>query len=420
MHIYFSGVGGVAIGPLARIAHSMGYEVTGSNDVSTRLTDQISDEGISVTIGQSKENIQKTHQIKPIDWFVYTSALPNDHPELEFVRENAIKSSKRDEFINEILKDSNQKLIAIAGTHGKTSTTAMMAWIFIKLGLPVSYSIGTSVPFGPNGVWNERSKFFIYEADEYDRNFLNFEPYLSILVSVDYDHPDTYPSIADYKLAFKEFAEKSQIVSTWESVAKYINYEPKNSDVTIDNPDNKLETPIKLFGEHNRQNAHLVIQSFEKLGLNQNINDVLNAVNEFPGTERRMEKLSDNIYTDYAHHPVEIMATLKGAKEISQKVVAVYQPHQNIRQHEIKEEYKNCFEQAEKIFWLPTYLSRENDLPIIQPQEFIDKLSNKSSASPAELNENLAKQLIELRNNGYLIVCMSAGDLDDWARNNLA
>jgi len=181
MNIYFSGLGGVGIGPLVEIARDAGHTIMGSDLTDSLITKELRSQGVMVNIGQDGSFLQKSHTVTPIDWFVYTSALPDDHAELLLARELGIRMSKRDEFLAYILQEKDLKLIAIAGTHGKTTTTGMMVWLMKQLGLPVSYSVGTTISFGPSGQFDPKSEYFIYECDEYDRNFLNFHPYLSLI-----------------------------------------------------------------------------------------------------------------------------------------------------------------------------------------------------------------------------------------------
>src|SRR4051812_29088530 len=195
MHIYFSGIGGAGIGPLAQIAHQAGYEVSGSDQQDSQYIDYLRTHGVTdIHIGQSAEDIFALHDKKPIDWFVYSSSIKDGHPELEFCRQNAIKTSKRDELLNQIISDKKLKLIAVAGTHGKTTTTAMVIWLFKELGLPVSYSVGAKSSFAEMGHFEPGSEYFVYEADEFDRNFLAFEPYLSLIPGVSWDHHEIFPT----------------------------------------------------------------------------------------------------------------------------------------------------------------------------------------------------------------------------------
>ncbi|HET6622659.1 MAG TPA: Mur ligase domain-containing protein, partial [Candidatus Saccharimonadales bacterium] len=226
MHIYFSGLGGVAIGPLAEIADGAGFTVSGSDLADNLMTHQLRQRGVDVTIGQDGSQIAAVHAKSPIDWFVYTAALNEDHPELKFARDNDIRTSKRDEFLAELIKQKDLKLVAVSGTHGKTTTTGLLIWVFKQLGIPVSYSIGTTLSFGPSGQFDPDSQYFVYECDEFDRNMLKFQPYLTLITAIDYDHPDTYPTEAEYRQAFVNFLEQSDYSLLWEKDLRYLKANP--------------------------------------------------------------------------------------------------------------------------------------------------------------------------------------------------
>ena len=225
MHIYFSGIGGTGIGPLALICKQAGYQVSGSDSQKSQYTNYLVDKGIELHIGQTKDQISIVHHKKPIDWIVFSSAVlidnPN-HPEALFAKDNQIKISKRDECLNMIINDKNLNLIAIAGTHGKTTTTAMMIWLFKEMGIPVSYSVGAKMPFGPMGQYIPKSQFFVYECDEFDRNFLHFCPKISLITCVDWDHHEIYPTKKDYIDAFRKFIAQSQNTYIHQKDTKYL------------------------------------------------------------------------------------------------------------------------------------------------------------------------------------------------------
>lgn len=416
MRIYFSGIGGVAIGPLAEIALEAGHEVCGSDATANSMTTQLEQRGIPVFIGQTGAEIAKAHAKKAIDWLVISAAIPDSHPEVQFAKANHIRISKRDELLNEIITQSGQKLIAVSGTHGKTTTTGMLVWLFQKLGVPASYSVGTTISFGPSGRFDPKATFFLYEADEYDRNMLHFKPHASILTSLDYDHPDIYPTPDDYKQAFRDFIAQSDQTYLWHKDQLYLDLP---DSATLHGADKvALPSPITLGGEHNRQNATLAVLCVATL-LGRDLTEVITAINDFPGTGRRFEKLAKNLYTDYAHHPAEIAVTLQHARELSRKVVAVYQPHQNIRQHEIADDYKDCFKQAAHVYWLPTYLSREDPkLATLTPQQLIARLDDPSIAEPADMDDSLLAHIQTALNEGALVICMGAGTIDSWIRSN--
>ncbi|MDB5183426.1 MAG: murC [Candidatus Saccharibacteria bacterium] len=409
MNIYFAGIGGVGIGPLAEIALDAGYTVMGSDPKDSLMVQQMKDRGVLIDADQTGEFLQTIHEKQPIDWYVYTSALPTDHTELVCARELGIKTSKRDELLAHIIQEKGLKLIAIAGTHGKTTTTSMFIWAFKQLGIPVSYSVGTTMSFGPSGHYDSASEYFIYECDEYDRNFLQFHPFLSVIPALSYDHPDTYPTKDDYTAAFRQFLSQSEGAILWRSDEQVVGTSPNNWVLG-----DKDIADIKLTGEHVRQNASLVVKAFERLGI---AGDVIAALDHFPGVDRRFEKLADNLYSDYAIHPREIAATLKMARELNDDVVVVYEPHQNVRQHEVWTEYTNAFELAKDIYWLPTYLTRENpDLPILTRGQLTKNLTNRSDLHHAELDDELWQNIVAARQRGALVVCMGAGTIDGWVR----
>ncbi|MFZ1600247.1 MAG: Mur ligase domain-containing protein [Candidatus Saccharimonas aalborgensis] len=416
MNIYFSGIGGVGLGPLAEIARDAGHGVFGSDATESLTTDELLRQNIPFSTDQSGDFLTRCHEQKKIDWFVYTTALADDHPELIMARKLGIPISKRDELLTQIIKEKNLKLIAVAGTHGKTSTTALMVWVLKQLGVPISYSAGSTISFGPSGFFDPASSYFVYECDEYDRNFLHFRPFLTLLTSVDFDHPDTYPTQRDYVDAFSTFLAQSNQAIMWRRDT-VINIVPTKRSWILD--DREI-IPFQVAGEHNRANATLVAKACEFLGLGD-AEQVKSAIESFPGASRRFEKLADNLYSDYGHHPVEVAATLQLARELNDHVVLVYQPHQNTRQHQVRSGYTTCMQLAETIFWLPTYQSRENMLlPILTPEQLTGRLVNRGAVHYASLDETLWGHIQQARQLNKLVLCMGAGTIDHWVREMLA
>ncbi|QCT41056.1 hypothetical protein FBF24_04180 [Candidatus Saccharibacteria bacterium oral taxon 488] len=417
MRIYFSGIGGVAIGPLAEMAIGAGHEVCGSDRAAGLMTEALKQAGITVSFDQSGEFLRSKHQREPFDWFVYTAALPADHPELVLARQLGIRTSKRDELLAQIIADKQLKLIAVTGTHGKTTTTGMLVWALQQLGVPVSYLVGSTLSFGPSGRFDPASQFLVYECDEFDRNFLHFSPWLSLITAVDYDHPDTFPTPDDYRAAFRQFGEQSTRVVAWREDADV--FTPANATVL-----EQTDPQITLAGEHNRRNGTLAARAAmlvrEAAAFEIEAEAIITALNTFPGTGRRFEKLADNLYTDYGHHPSEIAATLQLAHELNDHVILVYQPHQNIRQHEVRERYTDeIFAHASEIYWLPTYLTREDpNLPVLTPEELTRQLT-MDKVHIAQLDEALWHTIEQQRTRGALVIGMGAGTIDGWLREQL-
>ena len=398
------------MGPLALMAKGAGLTVYGSDLTSGPVTNELVNNGIKICLGdQDGEFLKARAKNDGVDWFVYTSALPANHPELLMAKKLGLKISKRDELLNYLIKKLKLKLIAVAGTHGKTTTTAMIVWMAKQLGIPMSYIIGTTLPFAEAGHYDPDSRYFVYEADEYDRNFLAFHPWLAVIPMVSYDHPDIYPTVEDYQAAFQKFEEQSENV------------------IHGDGIDSKLT----LAGEARRFDATLALDVIERImpkpkGLmkipGRQRKKLVELMNEFPGVGRRFEQISEGYYSDYAHHPEEVAATVEIAIEEAERrglkgVVAVYEPHQNSRQIELVDRYKDVFQGLTRLYWVPTYLTRENPkLEVIQPKQFIDGLTNKKVAEVAELNEDLATKLVDWHKKGYLVLLMSAGPADIWMR----
>ena len=407
MKIYISGISGTGMGPLALMAKSAGIEVCGSDLSAGAIYPELEAQGIEVSIGAQDGKFLKEH-LSSIDWFVHTSALPHDHTELVMAREAGVKVTKRDELTAFLIEKLGLKMVAVAGTHGKTTTTAMITFASLKLGLPVSYIVGTTLGFAPSGSYHDGDKFFIYEADEYDRNFLKFHPWLAVLPFVSYDHPDIYPTEADYLAAFDQF--KSQCENVIENLP--------------------ASTGLTLAGEARRKDATLALAAVsrmaQELGMSISEQQIVDILNEFPGVGRRFERVADGVYTDYAHHPEEVVATIQMAHEEAARlgkkgVVVIYQPHQNTRQHEVYPGYKDAFLGVSRLYWIPTYLTRENpELEVLTPEFLINTLSNKEVAEPAELDDTLASKIRESLDEGYLVMLLTAGPADAWLRKNFA
>ena len=434
MNIYISGICGTGLGPLALMAHDAGMAVSGSDLVAGAVYGELVDKGIEVVTGESAQDgefLRGQIEADKTDWFVYTSALPEDHPELLVAKRAGIRVSKRDELIAYLVEKLGLKMVAVAGTHGKTTTTAMIVYTALQIGLPVSYLVGTTLPFAESGRYDPDSQFLVYEADEYDRNFLHFFPWLSIITTVSYDHPDIYRTKSDYMEAFIKFEGQSEnVIRGRQLEAEAV----KNHDTY------EFSDKFSLAGELRRYDASLALQAVLEMveeedliytpagapvgeGLTVDEELIVSILDGFPGVGRRFEKIADGVYSDYAHHPEEIAATIEMAREEAARlglsgVVAVYEPHQNTRQYEVRHEYKDAFVGVSRLFWLPTFLVREDESyhHVIKPEEFIEELANSEVGEAAAADDNLAARLRELRDKGQLILLMTAGPADRWLR----
>lgn len=429
MNIYFSGIGGVGIGALAELAAGAGHTVFGSDQNDSLTTKRLKKQNFNLKIGQQDGKfLQETVDKKGVDWFVYTAALPSDHPELVLANKLGLKISKRDQLLNQLIEDKNLKLIAVSGTHGKTTTTGMLIWVFKQLNISVSWLVGTSLSFGEAGFFDPKSEYFIYEADEFDRNFLHFAPFINLMTSIDYDHTDTYATREDYLEAFLQFAGQSDFSLGWKDQYGEIFKDVRNIALL-----RAANDELTLPGEHNKRNATLVVEAldyidnFEPGKLGKDVYEkVIASLNTFPGVERRFEQIAGGIYSDYGHHPVEVKSTLQMAQEVAQRdnfngVALIYQPHQNVRQIEVQDQYTpDIFENADQVIWLPTFLSREKpELEILTP-EFLTRKLASDNLNFADLDSELKDKITKLREQNYLVLAMNAGSLDGWIRANFS
>ena len=420
MHVYIAGIGGAGMRPLAEMAKDMGYEVSGSDLVETADLKKWQESAAAIiNIRQTAQQVAQTHHQKPIDWYIYSSALTYTqplNPELAWIKQQNIKHSKRDEFINDCLQKLNLKLLAVSGSHGKTTTTALLIWALKKLGMKVSYALGGKIQGLPASKLEAGSQWFIYEADEFDRNFLAFKPDLALITGIDHDHHEVYPIKESYLNAFIDFLKQSKQIIMNSQAYQQFNFdrELKAKCQTISQSPNQK---INLLGFVNRQNATLALQALKTLLPHIEESQMIKALNCFPGSYRRFEALRTNLYTDYAHNIAKIEGCLQIASELNKPLVVVYEPHSNLRQYRIKQSYRHLFDQVSQLYWLPTYLSREDSsLKLLAPHDFISILAQPEIAQATKMNESLRQNINQHLENDQVVVGMSAGTLDQWLR----
>lgn len=426
MHIFFSGIGGTGIGPLALVAKQAGYDVSGSDKQESLYIEYLRKHGITdIHIGQDGASIAAVHDRKPIDWYVYSSSVAieqPDAPEFVYCRDQNIKMSKRDELLNQIVADNNLKLIAIAGTHGKTTTTAMTIWLLKQLDMPLGYILPAKSSFAEMGAYEPGAEYFVYECDEFDRNFLSFEPYLSMITGVDWDHPDIYPTREDYNAAFREFLEQSQQNVLWQADVDRLELEDDDSRVILDEADPAINSEVKLPGLVNRQNAWEVANALLPI-VQRPLKELVDHLNKFPGVARRFEEITPGLYSDYAHTPPKIRGALQLAHEVADEyVVVVYEGLHNTRQHFIKDELRDLFDGTKKLYIVPSYLAREDEsLKLLTPDDLKLLLSAETQTvtESAQLGSDLRETIIKHLSDGDTVLCISAGgggSLDEWLR----
>ncbi len=375
-HIHLIGIGGSGLSAIARVLRESGYEVSGSDRVLSPLAQELMLAGVNVTVGHAPENIRGA------DLVVRSSAIPDNNPEVQAARAAGIPVLKRSEFLGQLMSD--QSGIAIAGTHGKTTTTAMTAWVFSQLGMDPSYIIGgVSKDLGQNAHAG-KGAFFVIEADEYDHMFLGLLPDLIVLTTLEYDHPDCFPTLEDYRQAFVDFIghlkpdgallanledEGSQAVlaqlpsqpvlwtygtlpaAHYRAVAVVTNADAAPASRPLQpfrrEASNVGAGTIQVTGRHNLYNA-LLRWAPQRMGLDPQ--KAAQALSRFSGTGRRFDLQGEvdgiAIIDDYAHHPTEIRATLAAARDRypQQCLWAVWQPHTFTRTLSLLPEFCQSFQ----------------------------------------------------------------------------
>jgi UDP-N-acetylmuramate--alanine ligase len=340
-NIHLVGIGGIGVSSLARYFHSEGFFISGSD--ASSCPDDFKEKGIKTFIGHRKENL-----LEGTDLLIYSHAVNLDNPELEQAKKVGVKIQSYSEVLGELTK--KYYTIAVSGTHGKSTTTAMISKIMIDAGLDPTVIIGTKIKdFGNTNFRKGRSKYLVIEADESSAGFLKFYPEIGVINNIEADHLDFYNDV-------------DEVVSTFE---KYITDNLKNKTIIINSDDkniskikNKFQGEVVEFslksnkkekiklsvpGDHNIYNALAAFYVARKVKIKKEI--ILESLFNFKGTWRRFQekkitlknKKSLNVINDYAHHPTELEVTLKAAREKypEKKIVAVFQPHQYKRTHHL-------------------------------------------------------------------------------------
>jgi UDP-N-acetylmuramate--alanine ligase len=284
--------------------------------------------------------------------------------------------------------------------------------------------LGAKISFGDMGHFDPKSEYFVYECDEFDRNFLAFHPYLSIIAGVAYDHHEIFPTEDNYQTAFRDFIGQSQKVIMWQDDYKKLKL-PKDDKFIVESYNNEQIDQIQLPGLYNRRDGWLAISAMHQL-TNDYTEKFIEYMSVFPGVARRFERITENLYSDDAHTPEKILGCMSVARELAnrtkQKIIVIYEPLTNRRMHYLGAEHHSVFDGASAVYWVPSYLAREDPkLRVLSPEELITNLSPELQgiAKPLKVDHSL-KILIENHlKAGDMVVAMAgggAGSLDEWLR----
>jgi len=456
-NVHFIGIGGSGLSAIARLLLESGDTVTGSDRELSSFADDVQKAGATVFIGHHPRNITGA------DWVVRSSAIPDDNPEVVAALAANIPVYKRADFLGQLMTDKTG--IAVAGTHGKTTTTAMIAWVLTKLNRDPSFIIGSTMSNLGVNARAGKGNTFVIEADEYDRMFLGLKPRIAIVTNLEHDHPDCYPTFEDMYAAFESFVDllpadgtlivcaddrgATSLINRAHKAGKAVVGYAVQGEMTINSPNwiqaralkpnslggysfevasnlsgnlSSAKVDLQVPGIHNVRNALAALAVVDLLGLSTK--KTAKALTKFSGTGRRFEIRGEvdgvTVIDDYAHHPTEIMATLSAARARypKRRVWAVWQPHTYSRTQALFTEFSRAFKDADEVIVSEVYASREPKQDFTSA-EIVSAMPHASARYIATLKE-ISNHLIEQLQPGDILLVLSAGDANQVSTDVLA
>ncbi|NPA06265.1 MAG: UDP-N-acetylmuramate--L-alanine ligase [Chloroflexi bacterium] len=433
--IHLIGIGGTGLSAIARLLHARGWQVSGCDRQASPTLDALRAQGMNVHIGHDPAHLRSG-----VDLVLRTSALPADHPEVQAARAAGIPVLTRREFLPTLTQ--GYRTLAVAGTHGKTTTTAMLAWALAAAGQDPTALIGGEVPPWGN-VRLGQSPWFVIEADEYDHMFWGLTPEVAVLTTLELDHPDLFPTWDAYARAFAGFVDRVQralVVAAFDpGVQRLLHDHPPRQPVLTFGWDDRADywadevqwtgvgyrfvlrhrrqalaqVQLTVPGRHNVANALAALAVVHHLGLD--VNAAARGLATFPGAGRRFTVVADQDgiawVNDYAHHPTEIRATLAAARERypDRALWAVWQPHTYTRVRALWDAFIRAFEAADHVIVSEIYAAREAPLAGVSGQAIARAIQHPRVHYAADL-ESVANALRAIQPPAA-VVLLSAGDL---------
>jgi len=446
--VHFIGIGGSGLSAIALLLKESGYEVTGSDQTPSQFALDLQNQGVTVYIGHHPRNIGNAEIV------IMSSAVKADNPEVEAAKKAGIPVYKRSDFLGQLMEKKTG--IAVAGTHGKTTTTAMIAWMLYAMKRDPSFIVGSTLNNLKVNAHAGEGDVFVIEADEYDNMFLGLKPQIAVVTNLEHDHPDFFPKFEDMYSAFQKFvdllpedgtliacAEDDGAVSLLSHARRkglnVLSYSVQG-EMTINSPQwlqartvkpntrggfdfsamtnldlsATMNVSLQVPGEHNVRNALAALSVAAMLGLP--LDQASNALSEFTGTGRRFEIRGEKngivIIDDYAHHPTEIRATLSGAKARypNSRIVAVWQPHTYSRTKTLMMDFAKAFSDADEVLVTEIYASREGTQDF-SSAEVVSIMPHASARYTGSLSKTKEYLLKHVRSNDVVLV-LSAGDAD--------
>ena len=440
-HIHFIGIGGISMSGLAMIALQNGYKVTGSDRSRSHITDKLSDMGAKIYEGHDEKNIDGA------DLCVHTAAVKMDNPEMAAAARKNIRLIDRAEFLGAIMKNYNHA-VGVSGTHGKTTTTSMLAHALINADLDPTISVGGELDIIGGNIRTGGSEYFVTEACEYTNSFLKFYPTIALITNIEEDHLDFFTGgITQIRESFRQFAEltrnKGSVVAlgsdenirialegsdfdiTTYGMTDEYDYYPKNivyragypSFDVYKNGEMICHLNLNVPGDHNILNSLATIAVCELMGAD--IEKSAKGIEAFKGTHRRFERKGEVngaiVLDDYAHHPTEIKATLKAAKEFPHnKIMCIFQPHTYSRTRTLWNEFVAAFGDVDELILTHIYAAREKYDGVTDPQKLAKEIQETGvNAKYIDDFDDIAKYVKENAQEGDIVFTMGAGDVTE-------
>ena len=410
---HFTGIGGIGVSAIARMMLAEGKIVSGSDVSDSAIIDELRKLGAKIFLGHNADNVADD-----VDLVVYTPAVTTDNPELKKAVELNAPMLSYPEMLGLISKD--KYTIAVSGAHGKTTTTAMIGKILIDAGFYPTVIVGGLLKDSKSNFVAGKSEYFVVEACEYKKSFLNLNPKIIVITNIDNDHLDYYGNLENIKKAFGEFAAKLPkegylVCDPNDENLKDIIKEAKFKIIDYTKVNNNFS--LKIPGEHNIKNAQAAIVAAEILGVDSKKAE--NSLESFEGTWRRFEYKGETkngvlVYDDYGHHPTEIKATLKGAREFfgGKKIWCVFQPHLYSRTKLLFGDFGKSFSDADEIILADIYAAREPKDEGINSKMLEEEITkNGGKARYMKSFEKITGFLAENAKKGDVIITMGAGDV---------
>ena len=452
--IHFVGIGGIGMSGIAEVMHNLGYTVQGSDLSDSISVKRLRDRGIAVHIGHEQHHVEGAAVV------VTSTAVRRTNPEVAFALENRIPVVRRAEMLAELMR--LKSTVAVAGTHGKTTTTSMIAALLDAGNIdPTVINGGIIEQYGSNARLGD-SDWMVIEADESDGSFLRLDGTISVVTNIDPEHLDHYGDFDGVKAAFVEFihnvpfygaailcidhAEVQAVIGKVRDrrVVTYgfnlqadicgVNIQPFDGGNRFDvvvrqrgEQDRRIEgVTLPMPGRHNVQNALAAIAVAVEMGCTDDV--IANGFASFGGVRRRFTKVGTvagaTVIDDYAHHPVEIRAVLSAAQESVSaggqgRVIAVMQPHRYTRLNDLMDDFQSCFNDADMVFVTPVYEAGEDPIADVNAEALVAGMKSRGHRSATTIGdeEALARILADDIGQGDLIVCLGAGDITRWAAN---